>query len=114
MKKKNKNKVILTILKILIIPYWVYKIIEKRKLSREILKDGNPDYNDTASNIIASMKMAKKLHKELILKVHPDKIQDDSKKDKRDELSAKVNSARRDYNKLVELKDEIDNFLQDN
>ena len=72
---KNKNKVILTILKILIIPYFVYKIIEKRKLRREILKDADPpykdppDYNNIASNIIASMKMAKKLHKELILKV---------------------------------------------
>lgn len=108
------KKILSIISKILVVPYIINKIISRRKLRREILKDGNPDYINTASNIIASMKMAKKLHKELILKVHPDKLQDDSKKDKRDELSAKVNSARRDYNKLVELKDEIDNFLQDN
>ena len=108
------KKILSIISKILVVPYIINKIISRRKLRREILKDGNPDYNNTASNIIASMKMAKKLHKELILKVHPDKIQDDSKKEKRDELSAKVNNARRDYNKLVELKGEIDNFLQDN
>ena len=111
---KNKNKVTLTIFKILIIPYLVYKIIERRKLRREILKDGNPDYKNTASNIIASMKMAKKLHKDLILKVHSDKIQDDSKKEKADELAAKVNLARRDYNRLVALEKEIEEFLQDN
>ena len=108
------KKILSIISKILVVPYIINKIISRRKLRREILKDGNPDFKNTASNIIASMKMAKKLHKDLILKVHSDKIQDDSKKEKADELAAKVNLARRDYNGLVALEKEIEEFLQDN
>lgn len=106
-----KRKILKIISKVLIIPFFINRILERRRIRKEILKDGNPDFKGTANNIILSMKLSKELHRELITKIHSDKIYDEDKKSKADDLAAKVNLARRNYSELTKLKIEIENFL---
>jgi hypothetical protein len=113
-KKMKKNLIIASITAaVLILPvaYYQYKKNKvKRDLKRRILADGNPAYGDTAKNIALSISMSKKLYKELIVKVHPDRFQDELKV-KATELSARITKSKRNHDELVTLQGEVENFL---
>jgi len=83
---------------------------EKSDLKRRVLADGNSDYSGTAKNIALSISKSKQLYKDLIVKVHPDRFQDD-RKEKATELSARITKAKRNYDELVGLEIEVKEFL---
>ena len=82
----------------------------KRDLKRRVLADGNSDYSGTAKNIALSISKSKQLYKDLIVKVHPDRFQDDLK-EKATELSAKITKSKRNYDELLSLEIEVKTFL---
>jgi hypothetical protein len=99
--------------RILIFPYIIEKIIKRRKLRKELLKDGTSDFEGVAGNIVNSISKSKKLHKELIGKIHADRFTDETLKFKAGEIATRVNLARRDYAELIKLKVEVDNFISE-
>ena len=82
----------------------------KRDLKRRVLADGNSDYSGTAKNISLSISKSKQLYKDLIVKVHPDRFQDD-RKENATELSARITKAKRNYDELIGLEIEVKEFL---
>jgi hypothetical protein len=109
-----KNRIVKLFSILLIIPFLIkyYRKYKKRnELRKSVLADGTTQYFETAKNIADSISKSKTLYKELITKIHPDKFHD---KDKliATELSTKVTNAKRNYNQLLIIKDEIDYFLR--
>jgi hypothetical protein len=82
----------------------------KRELKMKIMADGENDYSKTAKNIAMSISKSKELYKILITKVHPDRFHDE-KRDKATELSARITKAKKNYNQLLLLQDEVTEFL---
>ncbi|MDD5149854.1 MAG: hypothetical protein PHC28_05155 [Flavobacterium sp.] len=95
---------------------WYIITYKKRKIRKElkkrVLKDGTRDYKETAQNIVNSISKSKKLYKELIVKIHPDKIQTD-KREKAQDISARLTQSKRNYSELSSLEIEINNFLKE-
>jgi hypothetical protein len=104
------KKVWYIIARLLIFPHLIQKLIYKRKLKDEILKEGDDNYKGIAQNIVVSLREAKKLHKTLITRIHPDSIIDEQIKKEATELSTRVNNARRNHSELLVLQSEIDEF----
>lgn len=110
-----KKKLIKLLSVITIIPFFIKLIKEKRrksKLRKKIISDGS-DYAVSAKNIANSIAKSKLLYKELIVKVHPDKFLDD-KKHIANELSSRITKSKRNYNDLMSLKVEVDEFIANN
>jgi hypothetical protein len=110
-----KFKIIKVLSAITIIPIVANFIINQRKksiLRKRVLADGSNNYKETALNIANSISKSKELYKELIVKAHPDKYQDE-KKILATELSAKITKAKRNYDELCKLELELKNLLID-
>jgi hypothetical protein len=98
--------------KILILPYFINKIKSRNKIRNKILEEEEDlDFDSVAINIIKSLKLAKKLHRDLIKQIHSDRIQDDTKIKQADELAAKINAAKKNYAELENLKKEVAIFM---
>lgn len=67
------------------------------------------DYNKESLNLVNSISKAKPLYKKLILLAHPDKHPE--KTELATLLSQKLNLERYNYNKLLELEEEIQRDL---
>lgn len=59
------------------------------------------------SNIITSINSSGKLHKKLIVKIHPDKFMDENLKLIAEEFTKKINENRSNYNELLAIEVEI-------
>jgi hypothetical protein len=108
---KSKALKILSIITVL--PFIIQIIIKQRKksiLRRKVLADGTDDYKGAAMNIANSISKSRELYKELIVKIHPDRFQDE-RRIVATELSAKITTARRNYDELTFLKIEVEKFL---
>ena len=110
----KKNLIIVSISAAVLLLPVVFIAYKKRKakrdLRRRVLADGNSEYSETARNIALSISKSKQLYKDLIVKVHPDRFQDD-RKEKATELSARITKAKRNYDELVGLEVEVKDFL---
>ena len=92
--------------------YLIYKKVKKNILRKKVLADGTDDYVGTAKNIALSISQSKALYKKLITKVHPDRFPNDIEKQKRaEEISAMLTEAKRNYNRLIEIEQLIENEL---
>ncbi len=90
----------------------IYKKVKKNILRKKVLADGTDDYAGTAKNIALSISQSKALYKKLISKVHPDRFPNDIEKQKRaDEISAMLTEAKRNYSRLIEIEQLIENEL---
>jgi hypothetical protein len=110
-----KNKLLKILSVITIIPFFIKLFKERKrksKLRRKIISDGG-DYTDSVKNIANSIAKSKLLYRELIVKVHPDKFLDD-KKHVANELASRITKSKRNYNDLMNLKVEIDEFIANN
>jgi uncharacterized protein YxeA len=108
-----KSKILKVLSIITVVPFIIQLIISQRKksiLRKKVLADGTNDYIGTAQNIANSISKSKTLYKELIVKVHPDKYNDD-KKEMATELAARITKAKRNYDELTLLKKEVEDFL---
>lgn len=88
-------------------------LLERRKkseLRKKILSE-KISYADTAENITKSISHSDKLYKELITKVHPDLFEEGIKA-YATELSSKITKNKKNYNELLKLKIEVEDFLQ--
>ena len=110
----QKNLIIISIsVAVLLFPIVLIaykKIKAKRHLRRRVLADGNSEYSETAKNIALSISKSKQLYKELIVKVHPDRFQDELK-ERATDLSARITKAKRNYDELITLEIEVKEFL---
>ena len=109
-------KILKVISIVTVIPFLVQLVIRKRKkfiLRKKVLADGTDDYIGTAKNIANSISKSRKLYKELIVKVHPDRFLDERRL-VATELSAKITTVKRNFDELSLLKIEVDKFLNDN
>ena len=84
----------------------------KKELKKRVLMDLDIDSSENAKNIALSISKSKKLYKELIVKVHPDKFLNEQKSEA-EELSAKITSAKKNYSQLVELEKTVKYFLNE-
>jgi len=82
----------------------------KMKLKKSVLSDNDINYNATAKNIAMSIARSKELYKELIVKVHPDKFLDE-RKERATELSAKITQAKKNFDELKRIENEVAAFL---
>lgn len=82
----------------------------KGKLRKKVLADGDNDYKTRAKNIALGIANGKDLYKELIVKVHPDKFSDD-KKGTATLLSQRITDAKRNYNELCKIEEDVIKFL---
>jgi len=90
------------------------KIKNKRALRKRVLADGNSDYESTAKDIANGINgNTRKLYKELITKIHPDRFLD-HKKIIANELSQQITKSKHNHSQLVELKNQVDKFLNEN
>ncbi len=100
---------------VIIFLFWFFKTYKRRKnnriLKKQVLSDSNSDYSGIAKNIISGITNAKILYKKLITQIHPDKFQDHRNK-KAHELASKITNAKRNYNELVKLEKEVQEFLK--
>ena len=111
-----KNKLIKLISIITVFPIIVNFIVARRKkskLRKLVLEDSSNDYSITAKNIANSISKSRLLYKELITQIHPDRFLDD-RKVKATELSARITKAKRNFDDLLELKIEVEEFLNSN
>lgn len=97
--------------KILILPYFINKIKSRNKLRKILEEEEDLDFDSVAINIVKSLRLAKKLHRDLIKQIHSDRIQDDTKIKQADELAAKINAAKKNYAELENLKKEVAIFM---
>ena len=109
--KKN----VLNILGAILIVPLIITIIKKKKVKRElrnrVLADGNSDYKGTANDIAQGISgRTKKLYRELITQVHPDRFVDD-RKIIADELTQRITRAKHNYSQLVEIEKEVKVFF---
>lgn len=89
-----------------------YKKRKKRsEIRKKVLVDSERDYGKIAKNMAFSISKSKNLYKLLIAKVHPDRFQDE-KKVIAEHLSRKINNAKKNYDELISLKVEVDEFLK--
>jgi hypothetical protein len=111
-----QKRIIITIgttIALLTIGYILKKHSKKSKLRKKILESGTNDYSGTAKDIIVSMKNAKALYKDLISKSHPDRFPNDLVKQVRAaEITVLLIDAKRNYRKLIELKQLVDTDLK--
>lgn len=108
-----KSKVLKIISIATVLPFIIQIIIKQRKksiLRKKVLADGTDDYKGAAKNIANSISKSRELYKELIVKVHPDRFQDE-RRVIATELSAKITKAKRNYDELTFLKTEVEKFM---
>jgi len=84
----------------------------KKELKTKILSQGQVDFTLTAKNIAQSMGKSKIFYQELATKVHPDKFLDERNKATATELFKKVENSRNNYSKLLELENEVNEFIR--
>ena len=80
---------------------WFKRLFLSHRQRKEALSE--------SANIVESIASAKSLHKELILKSHPDKHPD--KEELAKEIADLVNENRYNYRELLKLKERIENEL---
>ena len=83
---------------------------KKSELRKKILSE-KISYADTAENITKSITQSHKLYKELITKTHPD-LYEEEKKVFATKISAEITKNKKNYNELLKLKLEVEDFLQ--
>ncbi|WP_445714011.1 hypothetical protein [Flavobacterium sp.] len=108
-----KSKILKVVSIITIVPFAIQFIIKQRKksiLRKKVLADGTNDYEGTAKNIANSISKSRSLYKELITKVHPNNFNDD-RIELATELSSKITKAKRNYEELIKLKIEVEEFI---
>lgn len=93
-----------------LVKYIIVKI-KKNKLKKRILADGVEDYAETAKNIAFSIAKSRKLYKSLIVRVHPDRFIEE-KKEIATELSKRLTQAKRNYDELIKIQQDIELFLE--
>lgn len=96
--------------------FGVYYLLtnKKRRLRRSIRKklsekEGD-NFKSIFKNMVFSISKSKELYKSLITKVHPDRFTDD-RKIKAEEISARITKSKKNYDELIKLKIEVENFL---
>ena len=101
---------------IILLPFGIYYVLtnKKRRLRRNIRKklsekDDN-NFKSIFKNMAFSISKSKELYKSLITRVHPDRFTDE-KKIKAEELSARITKFKKNYDELIKLKIEVENFL---
>ncbi|GGD17714.1 hypothetical protein [Flavobacterium orientale] len=101
---------------IILFLFGVYYLLtnKKRRLRRNIRKklsekEGD-NFKSIFKNMVFSISKSKELYKSLITKVHPDRFTDDRKL-KAEELSARITKFKKNYDELIKLKIEVENFL---
>ncbi len=108
---------------ILILSFLIYYLstIKKRKGKKELRKRilaERIDNSKTARNIVFGITKGKQLYKRLISQVYPDNFpQDKFPEDKREVatlLSQRIVCAKRDYNELLKLEIEVEQFINSN
>lgn len=92
----------------------VFYLLVRRRIARKQLRESllngiDEGFQETTHNIVLSISKSKDLYKSLIKQVHPDKFQDE-KKIMATELSMKLTKAKRNYNELIKIKDEVEIF----
>ena len=80
---------------------WFKRFFLSRKNRKEAMLE--------SANVVESIASAKTLHKELILKAHPDK--NPTKVELAQELSELINVNRFNYRELLKLKERVENEL---
>lgn len=108
-----KSKVLKIVSIVTVLPVIIQLIIKQRNrsiLRKKVLADGIDDYKGTAKNIANSISKSRELYKELIVKVHPDRFQDD-RIVIATELTSKITKAKRNYEELTLLKSEVEKFI---
>jgi hypothetical protein len=101
-----------SIIALLAIGSLLKKYFKKRKLRKKVLASGTDDYRGTAIDIALSISKAQTLYKELITKSHPDRFPTDTVKQARAaEITALLTDAKRNYRKLIEIQNIINNDL---
>lgn len=101
---------------IILFLYGIYYLLtlKKRRLRRNIRKklsqkeDNN--FIHIFKNMAFSISKSKELYKSLITKVHPDRFTDE-RKIKAEELSARITKFKKNYDELLKLKVEVENFI---
>jgi hypothetical protein len=91
--------------------YLLRRISKKQKIRKALLEDVESDINETAKNIALSISKARPLYKTLIAKVHPDRFEE-KYKEEATEISARITKAKRNYNDLLNLKNEVEAFIK--
>lgn len=92
----------------------VFYLLVRRRIARKQLRESllngiDEGFQETTHNIVLSISKSKDLYKSLIKQVHPDKFQDE-KKIMATELSMKLTKAKRNYNELIKIKNEVEIF----
>lgn len=111
-------KTTILIVSVILFLFFIYFLVtyKKRKLKREIRKkiaaDGESDFAITAKNIAMSISKSKELYKSLITQIHPDRFLDE-RKIKATELSARITRSKKNYNELITIQLEVDEFLNE-
>lgn len=70
----------------------------------------NFDYSAEGKNIALSITKCKSLHKQLVKAIHPDRFAE-AEREIADSLMQKINASKYDYNQLINLKIEVEIFL---
>jgi hypothetical protein len=97
----------ISIFVLLVSLYPLFRILKRRKYSKILTQI---DYTEHGKNIVESISNCKKLHKKLVLKIHPDKLNFE-KKEQADKLLQKINESKNNYKFLQELELEVFEFL---
>jgi len=89
---------------------------KRRSLQREewtesFQKDAFKSTETDTNNLMNDIFKSARLHKELLVKYHPDLILDEAKKQMADELCKEINENKRNYKRLKELETECKNKL---
>lgn len=82
----------------------------RRKIRNKLTAEEDNNFKNIFKNMVFSISKSKELYKSLISKVHPDRFTDD-RKAKAEELSARITKFKKNYNELIKLKIEVENFL---
>jgi len=82
---------------------------QRNELRKKILAE-KISYSNTAENITKSIIGSKYLYKSLITKVHPDLFNEEHN-GVLTELASKITKNKKNYNKLLKLKIEVENLI---
>jgi DNA-binding transcriptional regulator GbsR (MarR family) len=95
--------------------YWLKAVLLKRKKKNELRKkilSEKISYSDTAKNITKSITQSNALYKKLITKIHPD-LFEESKKNDVTELASEITKNKKNYNELIKLELEVEEFIKE-
>lgn len=113
----NLNYITVTVTLIVLISYILLKKykrnVARKELKRALEEDKNIDPSENIVNLMNSISKSKVLYKILIKKIHPDRFQDEDKKEKATLLSQRITKSKKNYNELISLKKEVEALLDE-